>query len=357
MTPTQRWGGGLAFAFACACASLLVTPDAHGEQVKEGELAVHKVGVSYSAPAGCPSVGEFMTSLASFLAGTDPLPLYTRVELSELQSGYRLRLTVYVGALPLQREEVSASCRELARLAALMTAVARTEPRPRPAAITVDRVPEPVFDVEPLAADATHAPDSVTQSLEPSARRADLEGSHLLLGAQVQSAMGLLPGVAFGMGVAFEAAWPSFALRLLGSSWLPHEAAAPAGLESLPALTLGLQALDLGVCLKQALYDEAPIELHLKGCAVLSGYRITSETHQVGRGTSVSYRGAGGFSAGASLGLWSALDLSLQVGLSNLLRPFEVVEPPYVDALYRSESSLARLEVTLGYRFGGSGGG
>lgn len=348
------WGAVCSAAVCSAALALGALPAGAAEP----EPAPFKVTVSYRAPPSCPSMSDFMTHLAGYLEGGAEAPLYAIIDISEVDTKYHSKMTIYVAALPLHREEFSASCAELVRVAALMTAMARAEPR-RSEARGVEGDPEPVTtDPEPraLEAEAKDMAQSDSPPGPPEAVAAS-RGARWLVGAEVQSGVGLLPGVAWGTGALLSVVWHSFGVRALASFWLPRSVASPAGVDSLPPLSLALQSLDLGACLRHSLYDAAAYELGLSACAVLSGYRLAAEARQFGEASDVTYRGAAGFSAGASLGLPGALELGLQFALADLVKPFRVYAAPLQGPLYESASNHLRLELMMGFRFESGGGG
>lgn len=316
-----------------------------------------KVTVSYRAAPSCPSMSGFMARLAGYLEGGAEAPLYAIIDISEADAEYHLKMTIYLAALPLHREESSASCDELVRLAALMTAVARAEPLPREDAVSEVELEPPVGKPEPRVVEPQ---DHEVGQVEAPPRLPEVLAANRarwLVGAEVQSGVGLLPGVAWGTGALLSVAWHSFGVRALASFWLPRSVGSPAGLDSLPPLSLALQSLDLGACLRHSLHDAAAYELGLSACAVLSGYRLAAEARQFGEASDVTYRGAAGFSAGASLGLPGALELGLQFALADLVTPFRVYAAPLQGPLYESASNHLRVELMMGFRFEGGGGG
>lgn len=345
-----------AAVYRAAMCSAAIALGALGAGASEPEP--FKVTVSYRAPASCPRMSDFMTRLAGYLEGGGEAPLYAIIEISEADSKYHLKVTIYVAALPLRREESLASCDELVRVAALMTAMARAEPE-RSEAPGGEGDPEPAMpEPEPgvIEPEAEHVPQSDSPPPPPEAATAG-RGARWLVGAEVQSGVGLLPGVAWGTGALLSVAWQSFGLRALASFWLPSSVASPAGVDSLPPLSLALQSLDLGACLRHSLHDAAAYELGLSACAVLSGYRLAAEARQFGQASDVTYRAAAGFSAGASLELPGALELGLQLALADLVKPFRVYAAPLQGPLYESASNHLRVELMMGFRFEGGGGG
>ncbi len=320
-----------------------------------------KVSVSYQAPEGCPRASTFMTLLAGHLEAGDSPPLNVHVNISHVGALYLLDLTV-LAPTPRRSKEGAASCGDLVRLAALMAAVARTPHAP----------PEPLLPPEPPSDPHSFAKtgsESPPVDLSPDQDHSDalaapepdstpfVPGPHWMLAGQVQSGLGVLPGVAFGTGPLLELAWPSFALRGAASWWLPREVAGGGGLDSLAPLSLTLQSLDVAACLKRSMYEGASHELSLSACAVVSGYRLGVEAHHLGASSDVIYRAGAGFSAGAMWALPGALQMGVQLGLSELARPLRVLAPPLRGTVYESRGSQVRFDVVVGFRFGGGAGG
>jgi hypothetical protein len=313
-----------------------------------------KVTVSYQAPAACPGVSTFMTLLAAHLRAGDNAPLYTQIKIADEGPRYQLELTVYVAATPHRSEETAASCDELVRLAALMTAVARTQAPPLipPAELTAFTPHEaPEAPVVPPPRVFDRPPPPVPEAPAPPT------GPHWLLGAQVQGASGVLPGVAFGTGPLLELAWENIALRASASFWLPSEVPPPEELASTSPLSLRLQSLDLAPCLRRAMYAGSANELALSACAVLSGYRLTSVAPQLDVSRDVVYRAGAGFSAGVTWLHASGLSVGAELGLSDLFEPFRVHAAPSKGLMYESRANQAHLNVVVGFRFGGAGEG
>lgn len=314
--------------------------------------ASFKIGVSYQAPATCPGVSTFMMLLAEHLKSEDNAPLYAHVKISEAAPLHRLELTVYASALPLRSEEAASSCEELVRLAAFMTAVARTQPSPR------EWSTEPPEDEDaPNEEETRETPLVAPAPIDP--REPDVAptkaGSRWLAAGQLQGGFGVLPGVTFGTGPLVELAWQSFALRAAGSWWVPSEAAPEGGLDSLAPLTFTLQSVDLAACLRQSMYEWGAHELSFGACAVLSGHRLGTESRQSGGSSDVAYRAGGGLSVGATWALPGELEVGAELGLSELSAPFRVQAAPLRESIYESRGSQARFALFVGFRFGGGG--
>lgn len=327
--------------------------DAASTRAGEPIAAPFNLGVSYQAPAGCPGASTFMSLLAQHLAAEDNAPLHAQVRISEPAPLYRLKLTVDVGFTRLHGEETASSCDELVRLAALMTAMARTQPAPSDPLEPISDVEEPSTTGMPEPSSTDPGPSAPPEPDMPS----EAGGPGWLLAGQMQGGLGLLPGVSFGTGPLVELAWRSFALRAAASWWLPQDVVPQGGLDSLATLTLSLQSVDLAACLRRSMYEAALHELALMACGVFSGYRVGTESTQFGGSSEVTYRAGAGLSVGARWALPGELELGAQLGLSDLARPFRVHATPLRGSVYESRGSQMYLELLVGFRFGGGGEG
>lgn len=310
----MRQQGALPLARVVALGALLAPAPLRAEPARSSAApgapsagAPLELRVSYAAPPGCPSGAEFLATLQAHLAAGGAGAIDVVVRITGPHDGeFELALQLSVAGNVTESRARAESCTALMELAALDASMARTAWAAAGAAATpAVYVPE----ASPPAASPPELPGTDGAPLAPdSAFRgaAELRGFAL---AETRATSGMLPGVAWGQGLALGAALGAWSLRASATRWLPESFVYDGDGGSAIGMRFEQQSLELAPCAGHAL---SPV-LELEGCVALSAHRTQ---------TSIGERAVWSAVAPALLGVlrpWRGLRIE---AAAQLLVPF-----------------------------------
>jgi hypothetical protein len=301
--------------------------------------------VSYEAPAGCPSGVEFLAALRSHLQAGGDGAIDASVRITGPSGGvFELELALRVAGETTASRMRADSCETLMQVAALNASMARTPAdgiAAAPLAPSLLSAPiEPSMGVNHGnrgAAVLDSAGDAASRNGPPAPR---LGGFAL---AEVRTASGMLPALAWGRGLVVGVALEPWSLRLSGTWWLPVQHTFSGDGSSPVNMEFEQQSLELAPCVGRAL----SALLRLDACASLSGHRTQTSTAEP------RVWGAFGVAAFAVLRPWRGLRAEVA---AQLLVPMSA--PSFaVDTLedvYRSGVLQPGARLAMGWEFGGA---
>jgi hypothetical protein len=304
--------------------------------------------VSYRAPRECPSSGDFLAALQQHVAAggsgaIDADVNITRASASEFELVLRLR----VEGKSTESVTRAESCLPLMLLAALDASMARTARADARAALAA---PPPPFELQPSrsleastalepAAGGDAGPEAAARS-HPA--RGEGRGTRAFVLADVRSASGMLPQLAWGRGISAGVSHDELSLRVSATLWQgQHGAFAPDDTSPMH-LDFVQRSLQLSPCAGRALSSL----LRIDGCALLAAHRVGSDAQAARTYTSL------GAAALATLSPWRGLRVELEGGLSAAIQPpsFGAERVRY---LYEPDVIQPSARLALGWEFGG----
>lgn len=259
---------------AAALATTGLKPGPALAQAEPWPAAPLELRVRYAAPAGCPSGAEFLAALQGHLAAGGGGAIDAVVHITGPEDGgFELVLELLVAGTLTESRTRDESCAALMQLAALDASIARTASSDdagvaaglagaRAALPSERRPPEP----ERPGADAGAPFDTAADEAAASGPAATLRGFAL---AEMRAASGMLPGAAWGQGLALGVSLGPWSLRSSGTWWLPEQFVYEGDGGSPIPLRFEQQSLELAPCAGQAL----SALLRLEGCVGLSAHR------------------------------------------------------------------------------------
>lgn len=313
-----------------------------GERGAPRAPAALELHVSYLAPSGCPSGVELLAALQAHLAEGGDGAVDAVVRITEPHTGaFELELELHVAGMQTTSRARADSCRALMELAALDASMART-PSALGAvtAVTVAYMPS-VASREPSPAPGL---DEGSAALDGAGAARTSEGQaspHGFVLAEMRAASGMLPGAAWGQGLALGASLDPWSLRLSGTWWVPGQLIYSGDGGSPIALRFEQQSLELSPCAAHAL---APA-LRIEACLSLSLHRTQ---------TSAAQHDVWGALGGALLGVlhpWRGLRVEAAAQLVVPLSPPSFAVGTLED-VYRSSALQPGARLALGWEFG-----
>jgi hypothetical protein len=252
-----------------ALGALLATGSAHAEPAPWPSSPL-ELRVSYAAPPACPSGAEFLGALQAHLAagGDGAVDAVVRIE-GPHDGIFDLALRLSVAGHVSESHARAESCAALMELAALDASMARTPwaaGAPATPAVYAPGAPSSEPAISPGANDAPR--DSVSAAAHAPA---ELRGFAL---AEARAASGMLPGIAWGPGLAVGAALGPWSLRLSGTWWQPESFVYEGDGGSPISVRFEQQSIELAPCAGHAL----SALLELEGCIGLSAHRTLAST-------------------------------------------------------------------------------
>lgn len=191
---------------------------------------VHRVTLRYNAPEACPDDAQLISLIEGFLG--QPLreareqELAAQVTVLGAAVGYSAKLTFISPRGTEERFAEDADCSKLAEAAALLVALAidpervhakqaAAEGSPEPAAVEPPHEPEPKPPT--VAPPSEPCPEPPPPVVAPK--------RHAFAGAAAFAGVGVLPGLAGGVGADLGAQWGHLRGAVVGSYWFPNQTA------------------------------------------------------------------------------------------------------------------------------------